>query len=171
MRAGSIDGPERNRMPYLGWKLQVSSGEIELSCCSAAPQRTAHTMLRPGTLAHYAAAGRYGSAGQAGHGGHSAGQSYRRSRASLDYASDTEATCAPTTRSSYYYYRDRSGAHSAHTTQGEYRTMTCVRARAHQGRIRFPANAIERISYSTLTASNPVECESGRQTERARRAG
>ncbi|XP_052120134.1 rho GTPase-activating protein 100F isoform X1 [Frankliniella occidentalis] len=73
------------------------------------PQRTAHTMLRPGTLSHY---GRYSSAaGQ--HANQHAGQhGYRRGRPSLDYASDTEATCSPSTRSSssYYYYRDRSGA-------------------------------------------------------------
>lgn len=67
-------------------------------------------MLRPGTLAHYTS-GRYSSAGSAhGSTGHSGQHSYRRSRQSLDYASDTEATCSPSTRSSYYYYRDRSSA-------------------------------------------------------------
>ena len=93
----------------------------------AAPQRTAHTMMRTGMKASGSSmspysSGRYSSVGLQ----HS---SYRRSRPSLDYASDTEATCSSSPRSSYYYYRDRPSAQSKAMqprNQGEIWSNSCL---------------------------------------------
>lgn len=94
---------------------------VEYSDYTSITQAGRHSLLRSSlksgsTLSRYnqryvdqAASGQLVSSKYGTPGSGSSGQSYgagtltRRNRSSLDYSSDTEATCGP--RSSYYYYR------------------------------------------------------------------
>lgn len=69
------------------------------------------------TTAAQLAQSKYGTSGQSYAAGANPGTLTRRNRSSLDYSSDTEATCGP--RSSYYYYgRNQSMPHSTIPTLG-----------------------------------------------------
>ncbi|KAG8287445.1 activation of GTPase activity protein, partial [Homalodisca vitripennis] len=80
--------------------------------CAGSPTTThrqqTHSLLRsslkPGTISSYYTASR--NVGQ----NLSTTSTLSRRQRTLDYASDTEATCPSTQRSSYYYYRDRPSA-------------------------------------------------------------
>lgn len=80
-------------------------------------QQQAHThsilksSLKPGTISNYYTGGHTQSMGTTG--------TLSRRQRTVDYASDTEATCPSSQqRSTYYYYRDRSSATGNNTLQG-----------------------------------------------------
>lgn len=97
--AGSRRLSQPTRTYYAGRRAMPRSGSDQHLPRVEYGLGTPHTLLRSSLKSGSYATGRYRTGEQP----FSAGTLARRHRPSLDYASDTEATCTSSPRSSYYY--------------------------------------------------------------------